>query len=299
MEAVIAALRAMHWGVVPVLVLLAVLHYVFEATALRAAAGRPLGLGRTTLTQFTAAAAARITPGGLGGIAVNARYLTVCGMALPAAATAVTAYAAGLGIGRILVVLAVIALTGDLEALDGVADRIGGFAAGLADPRIALAAGAVALAIAGAGVWAVRRARRRGGKTPRETLRESWEALRDLARRPRDLFGVLASSVAVAVVLALAFGLSVLAVPGTETDAEQFGVLVGAYFVGSFVGAAVPVPGGVGTTEAAFTGTLVLLGIAALPALQAVLVFRLITYWAPVPVGIAASRLALTRRQGG
>ncbi|GAB2867163.1 hypothetical protein GCM10022221_79840 [Actinocorallia aurea] len=295
MEAVIEAMRAMHWGVVPVLGLLAVLHYVFEATALRAAAGRPLALGRTTLTQFTAAAAARFTPGGLGGIAVNARYLTVCGMALPAAATAVTAYAAGLGVGRIVVVLAVIAITGDLKALDGVADRLGGPAAGLADPRIALLAGLAALAVAGLGVLAVRRARRKGGRSPREALQESWEALRDLARRPRDLLGVLASSVAVAIVLALAFGLSVLAVPGTGTDPAQFGVLFGAYFVGSFVGAAVPVPGGVGTTEAAFTATLMLLGIAALPALQAVLVFRVITYWAPVPIGIAASRLALAR----
>ncbi|MDX6739321.1 lysylphosphatidylglycerol synthase transmembrane domain-containing protein [Actinocorallia sp. A-T 12471] len=295
MEAVGAALAAMHWGVVPVLAVLAVLHYVFEATALRSAAGRPLRLGRTTLTQFTAAAAARITPGGLGGIAVNARYLTVCGIPLPTAATAVTAYTAGLVLGRVVVVLLVIALTGDLKALDGVADRVGGFVAGLADPGMALVAAGVGLAVT-ALVWTgVRRARRGGGRSPREALAESWEALRDLARRPRDLAGVLASSVGVAVVLGVAFALSVLAVPGTETDPAQLGVLVGAYFVGSAVGSAVPVPGGVGTSEAAFTGTLILLGIAALPALQAVLVFRLITYWAPVPVGIAASRVALAR----
>lgn len=298
MEAVRDALAAMHWGIFPVLVLLAVLHYVLEAFALRAAAGRPLPMVRGTLTQFTAAAASRFTPGGIGGIAVCTRYLSVCGIALPAAATAVTAYAAGLALGRVVVLLAVILFTGDLEALRGVTDRIGGITGPAADPRLGAAALAAGLLVAVLAWTVVRRSRRRGkapGRAPGKALRASREALRELRRRPRDLAKVLGSSVAVAVVLAVAFGLSVLAVPGTQTDVEQLGTLFGAYFVGSAVGAAVPVPGGVGTTEAAFTGTLILLGIAALPALQAVLVFRLITYWAPVPVGIAASKLALAR----
>ncbi|WP_207401198.1 hypothetical protein, partial [Actinomadura roseirufa] len=61
-----AALAHTRWGFLPVLVLLAVLHYVFAALALRGAAGHRLPLTESTLAQFTAAAANRVTPSGLG-----------------------------------------------------------------------------------------------------------------------------------------------------------------------------------------------------------------------------------------
>ncbi|MCQ0010592.1 hypothetical protein [Actinomadura madurae] len=41
------------------------------------------------MTQFTASAANRVTPGGLGAVAVNTRYLVCRGLPLPRAAVAV------------------------------------------------------------------------------------------------------------------------------------------------------------------------------------------------------------------
>ncbi|MGW2308405.1 lysylphosphatidylglycerol synthase domain-containing protein, partial [Actinomadura luteofluorescens] len=55
-------------------------------------------------------------------------------------------------------------------------------------------------------------------------------------------------------------------------------------------GSAVPTPGGVGSTEAALVAALAALGVAAGPALHAVLLFRAVTFWAPVPLGILACR---------
>ncbi|MFC7563413.1 lysylphosphatidylglycerol synthase domain-containing protein [Actinomadura namibiensis] len=63
-----------------------------------------------------------------------------------------------------------------------------------------------------------------------------------------------------------------------------------AYLVGAAAAAAVPSPGGVGSTEAALTGALIALGVTAAPALQTVLLFRAITFWAPVPIGLLTSR---------
>jgi hypothetical protein len=56
--------------------------YWCSALALRAAVGRRLPLGRTVLVQLAASAANRITPGGLGGAAVNGRFLTTQGSSL-------------------------------------------------------------------------------------------------------------------------------------------------------------------------------------------------------------------------
>jgi uncharacterized protein (TIRG00374 family) len=47
-------------------------------------------------------------------------------------------------------------------------------------------------------------------------------------------------------------------------------------------------PGGLGFVEAGLTGTLALAGVAAPDAVLATLVFRLVSFWLPLPVGVAA-----------
>ncbi|WP_460368911.1 lysylphosphatidylglycerol synthase domain-containing protein, partial [Actinocorallia lasiicapitis] len=199
MEAVIGALSAMHWRLLPVLGLLAVLHYLFAAIGLRAAAGSALPLPRTMLTQFTAAAASRFTPGGLGGTAVNIRYLSVHGLALPSAVMAVSAQHAALWVAELLVLLAAIAWTGNTQAFGVVTDQVTTLVDGLAHPGVAAClAGAVALTA----VALVLMARR----TRKNAVLAWLEAVRELARRPRDLCVLMAASLSVAAVLGLAFG---------------------------------------------------------------------------------------------
>jgi uncharacterized membrane protein YbhN (UPF0104 family) len=88
---------------------------------------------------------------------------------------------------------------------------------------------------------------------------------------------------------------SVAAVNGLGSVGTVNAVLVG-YLVGTAVGTAVPTPSGIGSTEAALTGMLVAAGLAAGPALSAVLLFRAVTFWAPVPVGLLLAR-GLRRRR--
>ncbi|XVQ08490.1 lysylphosphatidylglycerol synthase domain-containing protein [Spirillospora sp. CA-255316] len=279
-----AAFRNVRWEFVPALAVLSVLHYVLAAIALRGAAGHRLPLYETTLTQFTAAAANRVTPSGLGAVAVNTRYLVCRGMPLRKAAVSVASLQVAGAPADLILLIIVLLIAQDSRMLETVA----GQAAKIVDllpPVPALIAAALLLPVA---VLLIRRALR----SP--AVGQALTGMTDLCRRPGDLALTLAASAATTFVLGLAFALSVLAVPGTATPNDILPLLA-AYLVGAAAGAALPAPGGLGSTEAALVGTLAAVGIGAGTALQAVLLFRAITYWAPVPVGLFTWR-TLRRR---
>ncbi|RFS82630.1 UPF0104 family protein [Actinomadura spongiicola] len=286
-----AAFTRMRWAFLPALILLSALHFVFSAIALRAASGRPIPLYETTLTQLTAAAANRVTPGGLGAVAVNTRYLVCRGLPLPRAAIAVTVFQVAGVLADLLLLAAVFGLGGgDGRVLDALGSHAVA-AAGLVPPVPVLVVGGVLLPAAA--LWARRAARATpAGRSPlgRAALERAAAGLADLCRRPRDLAVTLAGSAATTLALGLGFALSVLAVPGTGAGPTDVLALVTAYLVGAAAGSAIPTPGGVGTTEAALVAALAALGVAAGPALHAVLLFRAITFWAPVPLGVLACR---------
>ncbi|WP_149263792.1 lysylphosphatidylglycerol synthase domain-containing protein [Actinomadura sp. K4S16] len=283
----LAALGHMRWGFLPALVLMSLLHYVCSAVALRGAAGRPLPLVSTTMTQFTASAANRVTPGGLGAAAVNTRYLVCRGLTLPRAAVAVAVLQVA-GVPADLLLMAAVLGLGAVLAPGGGNDRMldalghhASRAADLVPPVPLLIAGGVLLPAAA--LW--------GRRAVRSTAaRRAAAGLADLCRRPRDLAVTLGASAGTTFVLGVAFALSVLAIPGTAVGPADAPALLAAYLVGAAAGSAIPTPGGVGSTEAALVAALAALGVAAGPALHAVLLFRAVTFWAPVPLGLLACR---------
>jgi uncharacterized protein (TIRG00374 family) len=60
------------------------------------------------------------------------------------------------------------------------------------------------------------------------------------------------------------------------------------YLTGSALGSIIPTPGGLGAVEAALTAGLTAAGVPGGVAVSAVLLFRLLTFWLPVPLGWAA-----------
>ncbi|GLW63327.1 membrane protein [Actinomadura rubrobrunea] len=274
------AFHGVRWELVPALVLLSVVHYVLAAVALRGAAGHRLPMVETTLAQFTAAAANRVTPGGLGAAAVNTRYLVCRGMPPGRAVVAVAALQIAGVPADLLMLGAVLALSGGGNRM---ADALGSHATtvvGLLPSWPLLAAAGVLVPVAA--LWWRRAVR----SAP---VGRVLAGVTDLCRRPGDLALTLAASAGTTFVLGLAFGISVLAVPGAA-DTGDMTALLAAYLIGAAAGTALPSPGGMGSTEAALVAALAALGVAAAPAVQAVLLFRLITYWAPVPVGLMAFR---------
>jgi undecaprenyl-diphosphatase len=101
--------------------------------------------------------------------------------------------------------------------------------------------------------------------------------------------------------LALLFGGSALVtlayIGGLVASVEAFGatagiVQIGAVYLGaSLVAAAAPTPGGLGAIEALLAAGLTGIGIPSGPAVSAVLLYRLATYWLPVPPGWLSWRL--------
>jgi uncharacterized protein (TIRG00374 family) len=66
--------------------------------------------------------------------------------------------------------------------------------------------------------------------------------------------------------------------------------------IGAAAGSSVPVPAGLGSTEAALIGVLMAAHVPAGHAMQQVLIFRLITFWAPAIVGVFTTRYLYRRR---
>jgi uncharacterized protein (TIRG00374 family) len=57
------------------------------------------------------------------------------------------------------------------------------------------------------------------------------------------------------------------------------------YLAGNTVGSFAPTPGGLGAIEAVLTAGLTAIGIPAHEAIPAVLIFRIATFWLPIPAG--------------
>ena len=67
------------------------------------------------------------------------------------------------------------------------------------------------------------------------------------------------------------------------------------YLAGNTVGSAAPTPGGIGGVEAVLAAGLTAIGIPALKAIPTVLLFRVATFWLPIPAGWIA---CLLQRRG-
>lgn len=288
------------WPWLLVLVGAAVLHYLFSAVALRAAAGDtvPICLREAIRVQVVAAAVNRVTPSGLGAAAVNARFLARCGQ--PASRSVGSVGAMHLfGViaksGVLLLLLAAGSATGngDFHALGEGPRRLVAHAPAATMP-VVLVVGAVLALVVGVTVCCRARAVRAACRV-RAAAGQALQQITSMRRRPRDVALLLLASGGTTLMLGFGLVVSVAAVGGLGSVRTIIAVLIG-YLVGTAVGTAVPTPSGIGSTEAALVGMLVAAGLAAGPALSAVLLFRAITFWAPVPVGLLLAR-GLRRRR--
>lgn len=290
----VTSIGTLHWGFLPALATLSILHYLFCALALQTAAARRLPLREATMTQFTAAAASRITPGGLGAPAVNIRYLTVRGMTAPQAVASVAALQAVTTLGDLTLFISVLAIGaatgagGGVQVLVSLGTQCLNAVADLPLPWLAAVCCAVGVLIAY--YWRRQSSSRivRGG-------RETLAALRTILRRPWALLLTLFICAMTTFLLGVAFAISVLAIPGASSPTATI-TLISAYLIGATAGAAVPVPSGIGSTEAALVAALGGAGVHPVHAIKAVVLFRLITFWLPIPFGIVAGK-SLRRRK--
>ena len=267
---------------------LSLLHYLLSAVAVRAASGHRLSLRTTVLAQLAAAAANRITPHGVGGAALNGRYLLRAGQqhggafgALGALGVVGALSDAGFT-AAVLTPGSFLHLPGSKQQLVSLTQhgvRLG--------QRLSWSPLVVVGLLVLVGIVLVKR----GVRLPplRRTLRQAGVYLAGLLRRPARLVVLILASAGTTAALAVAFTATVVVVAGPHQPLAV-GTLVITYLVAAAIGTAAPVPAFVGATEAALVTGLVLAGMAFWPAVVATVVFRLVSFWLPLPLGLLAGR---------
>jgi glycosyltransferase 2 family protein len=264
------ALLHVSWAWLPVIIGLSALTYVASAMALIGAVPGRVPFGPAVLTQGASSFINRVSPANVGGMALNARFLQKSGTSTPASVAAVGVNALAGAVMHILLIVVFFALAGhDLTK-----------AFKLPSGSKILLALAVIIAVIGV-VLATRPGRR-------------WTR-KKLIPGARSAAGSVAQAAASPVKLGLLFGGSALItlayIAGLDASVQAFGggpglVVLGAvYLAAAALAAAAPTPGGLGAIEAALVAGLTGVGMQAGPAVSAVLLYRLATYWLPVLPG--------------
>ncbi len=231
-----------------------------------------LRFARTVLAQVAGSFVTLVAPAAVGGVALNLRYLHKAKVASADAASSVAvSQVIAFGVHMTLLVI-FIAITGGTHQAPF---RPPGWA------YFALA-GIAAVAL---GVLAVPAGRRLVRSRLAPTLSQVIPRLLDVAQRPAKLAEGIGGALLVTFGYILCLQVSVLAV-GAHAAFFAVGVV---FLTGQAIGSVVPTPGGLGAIEIALSGALTT--IAHVPvafALSAVLLFRLLTFWLPIPFGYVA-----------
>jgi uncharacterized membrane protein YbhN (UPF0104 family) len=296
---VASSLSGVPWLVVTASALaagLAGLHYLLAGVALRASCGRPLSLREAAFSQVAASVLNRVLPAGLGGTAVNVRYLTRRGLPRGSALMAMGALGL-LGALANVVIAGLLIFTGGWLGLGGgqtelrqlAATGVQAFPGRHVPPAVPAMAATLALGALALAIYRVARRRRRLGIAAAPGSGQAWRHLVDLVTQPGRAVTVILASSGTTLVMALGFALVVSAVT-TGGAVPSPAALMIAYLVGTGTASASHVPAIAGPAELALIGVLVGSGVPGGQAALSVLLFRGLTYWTPVPVGLFALR---------
>lgn len=260
----------------PGILVLAALTYVAGALSLQGAVTRSLPLGQTTEVMLAQSFLNRFTPANAGGMALRARYLQRNGVDLSVAATSIGLTSVASGLMQTVFIVVFVAWSG----------RGGGEGTGFELPD----ANVLALVVAAVGVVAglvwLTPLRRLLDSRLAVSARRVLGELRGVAADPTKITLLLGGAGLGKLVTILAFAQSARAF-GIDLGFAHIGAL---YLTANTVASAAPTPGGVGAIEAALVAVLTGAGVDAAIALSTVLVFRLVTFWLPVPFAYLALR---------
>jgi glycosyltransferase 2 family protein len=270
------ALQSAHWIWLPVVIAFSALTYLASAISLLGSVTVRLPFWPTVLTQGASSFINRVSPANVGGMALNVRYLQKTGVepSEGVAAVGVNALAGAI----VHVILLVIFLSWAGRGL--------GHAFKLPSSSKLLLILAILAAVVGL-ILVTRQGRKFAVRKLLPSLRSSLASLWRVARSPVRLALLFGGSALVT--LAYIGGLvASVAAFGASASIAQVGAV---YLIASFIAAASPTPGGLGAIEAATIAGLTGIGIPSGPAVSAVLVYRLATYWLPVLPGWYSWRL--------
>ena len=265
------ALAAVSLWSLPGLIALAVVPYVAGAATFASVVPQRLPFFEVVRLMVGQSFLNRFTPANSGGMALRIRYVQKRGGDLGGAAAAVGLTSVASGIAQVAI-LGLFAVWAGSSA--------GGIRFSLPEASTAAVVLAGAAVITGL-VWLTPWGRRVVARRIETSMRQVWSTLRRLARQPARFVTLFATTFVSKLAMIAAFAESSRAVD-ISLSFPKLGLL---YLTASSLASAAPTPGGVGAVEAALTVALTGAGIPVTDALSAVFLFRLVTYWLPVPFG--------------
>lgn len=265
------AFASAHWRWVPLVLLASGATYLAAALSLIGYVRERLPLVRTVVVQMAADFVGFLTPPSVGGIAINIQFLRRAKLSTTAAATSV-------GTSQVVNAASHAVLLAVFAAATGTSSR-----SSLPIPGwvfVALGAAAAASLVA----FAIPRTRHALSARLLPPVREALPRLLNLVTDPVKLAEALLGSFFLNLSYIAALWFSVLAFNG---KVGFFGVAV-VFLAGAAIGSLAPTPGGLGAIEIAFSTGLAAAGMPGAEAVSAVLLYRLATFWLPVPIGWVA-----------
>ena len=267
-SAIASAFSDARWGLVLIALVLVQATNATDAYSTAAVAPKPIPVGITTVEQVAIGFVNIAVPTAAGRIATNARYFQKFGINVVTATTtgAITSF-----LGFIAqVVLVVLTLLVGKGSIDFSEMQTGGGALRF------LAMAAVIIVVVAIVVAVVPKWRHRTMdmiRTPLSQIGSAFKTVRDPKHAARALGGAFGSEILYAAGLTLC----VLATGGSVSLGEAIFINV---TVSLFAGL-MPIPGGIGVTEAGLIAGLTAVGVSQDVAVAAVLIYRMCSYYLP------------------
>jgi uncharacterized membrane protein YbhN (UPF0104 family) len=255
------------WGWVALAAVLSQLPQFAMAVAMLGSVATPLPLGVTTVVQF-ANNFTGLVAGTVGNATLVIRYFQRQGQPVAVAiSSGLLNSTAGLATQAILVVVALMLTAGSFSFGDTGGDDDGRLLV------IALIAAGVVLAL----TITLPRLRRWAWARIQPQAHDAWVNLRTIASMPRKALQLFGGNVLAQLLFALTLDAALHAYGGSLPLMQL--VLINSF--ASFVGGAVPVPGGLGVVEAGLIGGLTAAGVPEEVAVAATFTHRLLTAYLP------------------
>ena len=270
-----AALSNVSPWALPELAILAFIPFLAGAGMLIAVVPRPLPFPEVARLMVAQSFLNRFTPANSGGMALRVRYLQKRGVDIGGAAAAVAFTSVATGIGQVVVLATFMAWAGSTGDI------------GFTFPEASTVAIVLLVVSVAAGmVWLTPWGRRVVAEHVITTVRQVWSTVGELVAHPSRFVALFAMTIGGKLASIITFTETARALD-VSIAFPKLGLL---YVTASSLASAAPTPGGVGAVEAGLAAALTGVGVPVADALSVVFLFRLMTYWLPVPVSYLALR---------
>jgi uncharacterized membrane protein YbhN (UPF0104 family) len=266
----LSTLKAADWRWAALALVLSAVTYLGAAWSLSGYVPGRLKFGPLVLAQLAGSFVTLVTPAAVGGAALNIRYLQR--RKIPAAVAA-----ASVGLSQVVAFVLHLLLLVVFAAITGSQDHS-------LQPPTWVYFVIAALIIIVLTVVAIPAGRRLLRARLAPVLSQVVPRLLAVMQQPRKLAEGIGGALLLTGAYIFCLDACVRALGGSIPLAS----IAVVYLTGAALGSAVPTPGGLGAVEAALSAGLTAAGLPGSIAVSAVLLFRTLTFWLPVPVGWGA-----------